>query len=269
MSDLPIFIEPKEGSKGRTFRATALAVVRAQIWPGSDGGDWRPAWAMLAVSEGEIRPFMANLLGGRKAKIYPDTAGSRNRSNHFEILKSAGYETTYQREPEGVVATVYLPDLFAIDPGMVDSEGASFIVLPSRAWAAEQTIDDVSIREHLKKLPKDRHGDRPICDEIKRHFPVISYLFAAYLDRRTRAPLLADGRFFAQVLLAFLVDGLAGVSKPPGSAPRCLGESAFCYSEIGTADVGLLPGIVCSAKHAAIEAILAREIETFFKITGG
>ena len=60
--------------------------------------------------------------------------------------------------------------------------------------------------EHARKLQE-------IDWLVKEDEPVLvamSMLFAAYLDRRTHYPLVADARFYLQFFLACLRDGYAG-----------------------------------------------------------
>ena len=75
----------------------------------------RPVWVMFAAGDQEIRPFIANVAAGRKAALV-EPRGDINRGKGLELLRSAGYRFTFQREAEGVIATACIPELFAIDP---------------------------------------------------------------------------------------------------------------------------------------------------------
>ena len=139
-------IEPKDEGKGRTFRATLLASVEADsMWEGGLTGtdDARPVWAMFAASDAELRPFQANLATGRKIIVGKEGSHYRRRSDKIELLKTAGYQYTWQREAEGSILTACMMDLFRRDPGMVDPTGACFVVMPTEAWLASPKVDKV------------------------------------------------------------------------------------------------------------------------------
>jgi hypothetical protein len=264
-------IAPKPGKKGRSFTAVLLASVEADLlWSGgmTDTDNQRPVWAMFGGSENELRAFMANLMSGRIA-VFPKSNGySRSRDECVEILRSAGYRIVWQREAEGALATIYLPDLFQIDPGLVDPEGIKFILLPTQAWVDEQRIDPYPLISHAQ-----RSYDLP--DEQLASWVSIAHLFIAYLDRRTRCPLVADGRFFLQLMLACLRDGLASFTTDDthyyyrnekigfGIHPQAR------YYEKNTSKVGLSPGLVFSASHERFEKLLAEEVSLYFQHAQG
>ncbi len=263
----PIEIAPVHEGKGRTFRALSLATVEADpLWSDTKTDDIRPVWAMFAGSEQDIRPFMANLVLGRKAQYVSEYSNSRSKETRMELLKSAGYQVTYQREAEGTIATAFLPDLFQLDPGMVDVDGVKFILLPSREWVSQQVLDVAPLVKHAARL-------NPLVNaDTLAYLAPVSFLFATYLDRRTRCPLLADGRFYLQLLLACLTEGLASFSCERGGyyRERLFGVNpAFQFVEKDTGSVGLLPGIVFKSSHSAIEAVLAEQVSVFFKMTRG
>ncbi len=281
-------IEPKVAGKGRTFRATYLASASAdKLWEGgeTDTGDIeRPVFAVFAGSDAELRPFVANLMLGRRGLVGENSNYGRRRVKGFEFLKSAGFRYLWQREDEGTIVTVYLPELFLMDPGMVDPKVAKFVLLPSASWAARQEIDAAPIMKHARrlssvkkanKLPDDQYAreqfEAPLPDDKLASLVPTAYLFAAFLDRRTRAPLLADGRFYLQVMLACLDKGLASWSPTRehyyGNA--LFGEhKALAFVEYGTTDAGYLPGLAFKASHDELEALLAREVTTYFELTG-
>jgi hypothetical protein len=265
-----VFIAPQNSSgKGRTFEAICLASLEADyIWPeGMTATDnRRPVWAMFCGSENELRPFMVNLTLGRKANITTESRSYSKKAERFEFLKSARYQTTWQRYEEGCIATVFLPDLFRLDPGMVDPKGISFMMLPSREWVQQQTIDAKPIVAHCREILKT-----PLTEEQLLDLVPVAYLFAAYLDRRTRCPLLADGRFYLQLLLKCLETGLASwagldrysYSRDPMD-PDSWGRSVKMV-EVDTKEVGLLPAIGYKSDHKQIEELLAEQVTLFFK----
>ena len=258
-----------ESGKGRTFRATLLASVEADLlWPGGQtaSDNLRPVWAMFGGSDQELRAFMANLTLGRKAHFpKPSNDYSRRKVNCLEILKSAGYQITWQREEEGSLATIFLPDLFQIDPGMVDPAGARFVLLPTKTWAHTQSLDIPSLVAHANLCNYQEFSPEQLAA-----WAPMSFLFAAYLDRRTRCPLVADGRFYYQLMLSCLEHGLASFATTPNRySEEFFGQHPKQqYHENDTSSVGLLPGLAFNSNHETLDALLAREVALFFKLQG-
>lgn len=218
--------------KGRSFTARCVALVVADhLWASGNSDNVRPIWAQFVGSDAEMRPFATNLMLGRKL----EKSGSRraSASDRIEFLKSAGYQLAWQREPEGTILTVYNPDLFRLDPGMVDPAGAAFVMLTPRWWIADQTLPADAARASL---------------------------FAAMLDRRTRCPLPADVAFYQQLLAAALEQGLA-------DTPR---DRSVSYSQSFAADgleqAGLDPdgAIAFKASHDVLEVFLAEQCSLYF-----
>lgn len=265
-----IVIEPQNGTKGRVFRATVFASIEADLmWDGgrAAGDTERPVWAMIAGSDQELRSVLANLRVGRKARYLTKSQLYRfGKQDRLEFLKSEGFSQTWQKEVEGSIATLYHPEMFRIDPGMVDPNGITFILLVSQEWHAAQTVDVAPIVQHLK-----RYGYKA-PDEQLAHWAVTSHLFAVYLDRRTRCPLVTDGRFYAQLMLRCLGEGFATFSHLGNSYDRDTKfgvNSAKRFVEIDTDKVGLLPGIAMQATHEKFEELLAQEVDQYFKLIRG
>jgi hypothetical protein len=264
-------ILPQTEGKGRTFKALLLASVEADLlWTGGQtvSDNLRPVWAMFAGSEQELRAFTANLLSGRKA-VFPKNNGWRRRKeDQLEILRSAGYQTTWQREAEGSIVTLYLPDLFQMDPGMVDPDGVRFVLLPTKEWTEAQNLDVAPVVRHAKKVGFDLDTAQLVS------LAPLAYLFCAYLDRRTRCPLVSDGRFYLQLMLACLQKGLASFSTDADpyyrrDAKEFGQHHALQYHEVGTTEVGLVPGLVFRSDHETLETLLAEQVATFFSSTKG
>lgn len=290
------FIAPVEkaggGGKGRTFAATCLATVECdRIWKSGGGASKRPIWAMFAGSENELRPFMANVVAGRRVEF----EGDKSRDQQLEFLRSVGFRVTWQKEPEGSVVTVFLPELFELDPGMVDPDGAAFVCMPSRAWVEAQKIDAAPIIEHALKFELweassnqkkllarnfdsreeyrealiEQKKEQAKQDELLASLVPVSFLFASYLDRRTRFPLYADGRFYLQLMLACLKQGLA--SWPDDGRYRGYGERGPFghnlkeFKAAGLEDVGLVQPIAFKASHDEIGAILDEQVSLFIE----
>lgn len=214
MQDLRI--EPAEEGKGRTFRAAMLAHVEADhLWSSGSGDTIRPVYAAIAAGHGEIGPFLANLRTGRKAIVGPERYG-KSKGRQVEFLRSAGYSYVTQRHPEGVVCQIFLREVVQLDPGMVDPKnGIRFLCMPPA-------------------------GSDPVAHWI------------AWLDRRTRAPLIPDPAFHQMLLDRCIKAGAVG-----GSARK------LCYA-YGVEDVGLSTPIAMLASHAGFEELLAETVETFY-----
>ena len=59
-----VLIAQGDSQKGRQFRAVCLATIEADsLWDGGEtaGDKIRPVWAAFAGSDGELRPFVANM----------------------------------------------------------------------------------------------------------------------------------------------------------------------------------------------------------------
>jgi hypothetical protein len=267
----PLTILPTDG-KGRAFSAACLATVEASgVWTSDRTDDTRPVWAMFAGSDAEMRAFVANLQMGKKA-VFGSGSERYKRGDRLELLRSAGYTFAWQRDLERDVsiATAFLPDLFRMDPGMVDPGGVSFVCLPTQAWVDAQRFDPSDLAAAVQ------HGEKlntPHTVEQLAALVPMAFLFAVYLDRRTQAPLLADGRFYLQILLASLADGMASWPLEGSYYSRHDHEwginGALGFRCIDTVKVGLARGLAFSASHATIEAFLAREVATFFSLQGG
>jgi hypothetical protein len=287
--------------KGRAFRALSVATVMADaLWEmGVDSGTGRnarkhdrPVYAVFAGSEGELRPFVANLLTGRPA-VPSVSSGYRRRGSDagYEFMKSVGYKVSWQRHEEGSFATVYLPDLVALDPGMVDPKGIKFVVIPGEEYlrreAEKMPVDDIvkyawhlPVVKDANEPEKDWRGHvvsgcvEPLSADVLSGMVPLSYLFSLYLSNRSRAPMPPDGRFYLQLLLACLKQGLASLSTTDrdsyGHGGERFGRNAsYKFAEEGLETGHLAPGLAFMANHEEIEALLAAECETYFKRTEG
>ncbi len=238
--------------KARSFSAHLLASISADaLWSGGqvDTQVDRPVCAWFAGSEEALRPFVANLREGRRA--VPPGASKRSSDKGFEFLRSSGLQVAWQRYPEGSVVRLWLPDLFAVDPGFSDpSLPVAFVASPTAAWAAGLGLpatQEAAVWAHL-----DRVG-RPRDWQLPGHLPALALWWAAQLDRRIDKPLVSDVRFAAQLLCAFV--------EAPFSWPHHRGAG---YVETDVEAVGLLSGVATCAEHEAIGALVAREIERYY-----
>jgi hypothetical protein len=268
-------IQPKDEGKGRSFSATCVAFATADSLWESGGKTIRPVWAMFATSDAELKPFMANLKLGRKAEKASNAHQRRGGDEErLEFLKSAGYQITWQRAEEGSIATIFHPDLFRLDPGMVDPSGIKFVLIVPTDLSDAQQLDVESAVKHV-------HPMFPTLDvAFLSSLVPTACLFAAFLDRRTRCPLVADTRFYLQLLVASLDRGFAslpgrnarynntdrdwGLHSGHGFNLEIGGQS---YARQGIETIGLKHAISVFGSHEVFEAFLADEVTLFFERT--
>ena len=268
-----LVIQPQEGKKGRSFQANCVAIITANgLFDEANGKTIRPVWAMFAGSDNELRPFVANLKLGRKAQS--ESYRRQGDDDRLEFLKTVGYYVAWQRETEGSLATLYHPDLFRLDPGMVDPKGVGFILLVPTDWAEQQKLKTEAAVEFVNVL------GYPLDREALTTLVPTAYLFAAYLDRRTRCPLIADGHFYLQLLCAALDKGLASF---PGSNIKyvynsrhdwghnskhgfnvALGGYDYSRDEFELSRINIRHAISFGASHADFEAFLAEQVSVYF-----
>lgn len=268
MFTVEIESKPDADKKTRSFKSTCLGVIEANHlcdFTSSDS-EMKPLWAMFVGSENEIKPFIVNLLLGNKSII--DNGSYSRRRERIVCPKSAGYKVTWQKEEEASIATVFLPDYFLLDPGMIDPNFIKFVVMPSVDWCAKQKIDTKPIIDYISTiLPISPSGF--FSEENLTNLVPIAFLFCAYLDRRTRCPLVADGKFYMQLLIASLVEGLAFLPKDTSKyypyGAKKLGISYSSLEGPPLESLGLAGGISFSADHIQLETLLAKEVDTYFR----
>lgn len=252
--------------KTHGFRAQLLAYAEADgLWDAGSARDrvTRPVWMVLGCSEHEAAPFIANLQMGRAADVAPERGGYSSRTpERFEILRSAKF--VYRKEvlPAGVVVKVFHPELFRRDPGMVDPATARFLLLPDRAWCEAQALDVAGALGHVR-----RAGFLWPVSALRELLP-IAPLFLAFLNRRTRCPLIPDAAFALQVLAGALANGMASRA---GTEDRYAEKvpwtrGSFGYKEHRVTWVNALPGVAFQAKQAELEPFLADMIDRYLTL---
>jgi hypothetical protein len=254
-------VDSSASTKGRAFRAACAAFVEAPlVFPEAQSDNSRPVWAVFVGDDTSIRPFVANLRLGRRADCGDDL--------RIEFLRSLKFRAEFQREAEGTIATLYHPSLFALDPGMIDPEGASFVMLVPDDWARTQRLDVPAMLSHVE-------GAFPDCklevDELAGLAPA-ACLFAAYLDRRTRCPLPNDPRFYFRLFLAALDRKLAGIAcewSRYGSSVDQWGRfrSSGYFDAYGLDRAGVRDAVAFRCEHADLEVFLAEQVAAYFKKT--
>jgi len=287
-------------TKSRSFSALKLAHICAgMLW---DGGETksdtiRPVWMLLTGTDTELRPFLANFRSGRPATLATNEPHySRKKPLRFELLKTAGYSFSSRRMalPDGTtseVVTAAMDDLLILDPGMVDPAGCFFLALPPAWWVVEQrarlradTARCEQIIAHAHALAL-HHANGPLlpkrvafsADELLDLAPIAAYVLA-YLDRRTRRPLLTGMDFAVQLYLAGLRDGVLSLSATNESSRYHYDRQATSktdrwlwarhswaasFTEADTETVGLLPGVAARATHEQLDQLLIAEVQRY------
>ncbi len=222
------------GGPGKTRRFAVRLLGHAtanRLWDcPTSGSVRRPVWVAYFGTEGESGPFTANFRASRKAAT---------RNEVLQIPKKAPFRWTTHRVPGGVITVAYLPELFHLEPASPFAEEARFVFAPPRWWLEAQAAD----------LAPD-FGDDAL-DAAR------AALFAAYLDRRTRLPLVRDPRFHLQLYRAAL-DG-DWVHKP-GRNP----DHAVLTSD-GLTACGLDDPIAVRVGPEALARFLTEQTSTFHR----
>lgn len=274
-----IYIEHEGEGKTRAFRALLLAYVcAAKLWDGGDVSEQgktkhgykdklvRPVYMLVGGSKSECMTVIANLRSGEKGVILKldETTEKWNTRNaqKIELRRSAGYDVDPQlldvdpatdKRPECHEAKLY--DLCREDPGMVDPFEAIFLSLPKASWIDSTLLDVDGVITHMQSIGYD--GDV----EFLRLLTKLAPFFATRLAARSLAPLVADLRFFVQVLVASLKCKFATMSA------EVVGGSSWAYNkdagyvEHGLSAVGLLPGIAFRATHEDVKAMLIEQVK--------
>ena len=260
--------------KGRIFEAMLIGYLDAPVlFEAARGAQTeRPVWAVFAGSDTQMRPFTANLQMGRRAVVPKRAAGSLTDGTKFEFLRSAGYEWRHQRIDNGGCVTVFLPELFRLDPGMVDPEHIQYLAAPTQAWidALRPTLPPLeSVREHMKRFRKGGKGlpgNTPTAEVLADLLPW-AMLFAAYLDRRTGAPLIPDPLFQLRLFVYCLAKGYA---RFPRRKDEYGGDAAFGqaakgeFEAYGLDRAGLVSPVLVNMKHKKFDELYALAVETWF-----
>lgn len=278
MMQLTIEVQDKiKDNKSRSFSAILLGYIAAPLWEGAaaDTMNIRPVYLSLAGTETSLRPFLANLKRGAKALLSDTKQGwvSRNDRTNIECLRSAGYETFWHRHGDTAIVTLYLPEVFAVDPGMIDPDRCDFLSMPPLWWCEKQSrlLADktAEVIRHAAALGltspaggKDRHI--PIekvytNEQIVELIPMAGH-FAMMLDRRTRRPLINDMRFSLQIYIAAFYHGLASVS---GGSSKWSGA----FKTSGTDRLGFASGTLVLTTHKKLDEFLAQQIAIYQEIT--
>jgi hypothetical protein len=251
----------------------------------------RPIWLMFAATERAARPFVANLQTGHRAAVVAAAStpyGSPRPIAHFELLKSAGYKFVWQRitgRQDGPLAlvTAYLPDLFILDPGMIDPEGIQFIALTPTWWAEQEYAGlrqdpaaCAAIQAHSTNLGSQFAARRRFTpDKLLRLVPQAVHC-GSFLERRTPRPLVSSLAFYLQLFLAGLENGiltLAHRTRAGDHQPIRDDTDRWAWARHTTAPpvtacnlstVGLELPAACKVSHEQLDQFLADQVRRYF-----
>jgi hypothetical protein len=255
--------------KGRAFAATCVSLAVAyDLFEEAASETCRPLWAMFAGSEQELRPFIANLRVGRKAEPRAGNGYGRKASteDRLEFLKTVAYQVSWQREPEGCLVTVYHPELFKLDPGF--AEGAiRFAMFVPDWWLAEQGdafTPELRARaaEHVEKMGTSIQLE---TETVEALVPTAA-LFASYIDRRSRCPILADPVFHLRLLVSCVDADMAsfpGTDVKYGRDRSMYGRGRHGFHAWGLNDAGIPHAIAFNAGRDAFEDLLAEQTAAY------
>ncbi|HXU46618.1 MAG TPA: hypothetical protein VN783_13915 [Thermoanaerobaculia bacterium] len=210
--------------KGREFSVYLLAYTVAERGPSRE---IRPGWIGLFGSEAETRAVVSNLRAGRVAGAGGET---------FSLPQRWPLRWTSQPVPGGLVTVAYLPSLFHLEPtGPPLGSSVRFDFAPPLWW----------IEAQADGLRADFGDDAPDAARAA--------LFAAFLDRRSPLPLLADLRFQLALFRAL----------------RDVDELLLDLSDVPTAarfrQIGLDPPLTVSLEQTQLAEIVIRETTRFHR----
>lgn len=285
-------IESKKTTKSgktRSFSAALLGYLTADwLWPGgqSSTSAIRPVYAVVGGTESSLRPFLANIRKGRKAALTSShTRGWSRSSNWVEFLKTAGYAYVWQRGAQFHSVTIFLPQLFQVDPGMIDKEDCQFLSAPPMWWVKQQraVLDAdrparVQILAHANRLHLGDSGNGLGCpkltdDELLELVPMAAH-FVMMLDRRTRRPLINNLGFAVQLYLAALAQELATYDYAMKYTDRfswgCHVAARYedIFKSVDFGRLGFAPPVVFRAPQLRVDQFLTEQVR-LYRTAGG
>lgn len=286
MNQLQITKESKtKNGKSRQFAAIYLSSIRADmLWDGGrtdTGKVERPVYLAVAGPETTLRPFLANLRLGRRADVLSPERPSWDDTTAVQMLKSVNYDTAVQRHGDVTVCQFMHPDVWPVDPGMVDPDTVAFLSVAPVWWHERQMAalaDDRAMtgrllaHAHRAGLATQPRRGEPLSDDDMLDFAPDAARFVQYLDRRTRRPIPNDPAFYLQLYLGALAEGIASRSKAHQYRTAhswAFHHWAMGFDEFNTAALGLRPGTVFSATVDRTDEFLARQVRLYTEAQDG
>lgn len=221
--------------KSKAFSAELLAYVLA---PGhwelgqSEAEHLRPVLFAYAATQDMSKAFTANLRLGEPAVL----AAASGLKASFELPRSAGHRFDCHQKAGASLVLAYLPDLFSLKPGVLDTEELAFLCLPTAAW----------VRREAAILANDLGSE---AEEA-----ALAAHFVAHLDHRSPLPIPNDLQFHLSLYRAALATDWCHPTSGSLGAP-----SPFLHA--GLESIGFHPrALACSVDHNRFRAFLSAQI---------
>lgn len=288
MNTLTIERESKtKKGKTRRFSAVYLSSIRADIlWDGGrtdTGRVERPVFLAVAGGDTALRPFLANLRMGRRADIKTEDNRRYDESLAIQLLRSTRYDEVAQRHGDTTIVQLLHPDIWPVEPGMVDPDHVSFLSIAPAWWHREQLDDLLADRElagrvlahaertGLRLAPNQgtsRNSKPDLTDDELLDLLPDAARFIQYLDRRTRRPIPNDPAFYLQIFIYALARGQASLSKAheyywKSPLSWAYHKWASGFDEFETAAAGFRPGVVMHLTTEAADEFLAGQVKIY------
>jgi hypothetical protein len=236
----------KDGKKSRAFSTALVGYVGApSFWKFGYGDAYtqRPVLLMYCGTDQEIRAFTANLRTGRKVEVIGKGGGGHDTElTKLEIPKSAGFKFVVQQVGDGLqIATAFLPELWLLDPGLIDPEEIAFLCAPPTWWTDAQIA---LVADRMTLDESNRFG---------REAAVAAYV-CAFIDRRSTLPMVNDLGFHLSLYRKALEGGWLMVSEPNGEMEM--------YPHAGIP--GLEQVLACRISHDDFETFLRELAREFY-----
>lgn len=232
-----VIVVGKADGKAEAFHCTHLGHVKCSSLlknPARNGPD-RPIWLSVAASPQELRAVEANLRMGRTLKVGSWT---------LELLKSTPYVWSKQSTAAASVLTVYLPDVFRVDPGAVDPNGVGFYVLPSQRWCDDYAAKNAAeILRAVADIAREPEYAVKLIESAPRAVWMLSML-----NSRTRCPIIREIGFAIRVM-----------QKASSHMLLNYGGDIEC--------VGMAHGFSFESSHTQLERLLAQCVKEHFGVS--
>jgi len=122
-----------EEAKSRSFGALLLAHLSWSRFKLGKTPYPTPLFLALAGSTGELRPFLANLQSGVVAqRPYRPGAWDPDHPPVLNLSDRGVHRRTLQRVGDDLIATLFVPTFFALDPA--PGAPCQFVFAPPRSW---------------------------------------------------------------------------------------------------------------------------------------
>lgn len=247
--------------------------VSSSLWElGKKAESVRPLMCILAASEQEIGPLMANLREHGQATVSGGGIGAVGTAVAMEFPRRAGYAwSAPQPIPEhaAVAHHIHHADTFGFVPVAPEAEVVKFAAMPAFADLDEvlrlNQADLEDARAHAFQL------DYPVQDlhtlGVTPRFIALAAVWAKTLQRRTIWAVPQKLAFRVQLLLACLKQGVVTMGDrdlaPVYGGRPWWNAGAVSFTSMVHPGLPLHTGLATMVTASALEAILAVEVGRF------